>query len=177
MAQTGVDKYLNTMANQYTMQFNVYRDEKIGELPLAFYAEFKRRDEKYLMTKSIKVWSVENQQYVFVRKAEQALSVAEVRRFAAEIDKHIPSFVPKKQEHMSTYFLGVIVVDGPVDKKVQKEIQRARKIKFLKYGWHGWADRYMAVVSLQEKNVFVHKKGREFVKGFENALTKEEAKS
>lgn len=176
MTQMNMQKFINEMANQYTIQFNVYRDEKLGDIPLDFYAEFKRRDEKYLMTKTIKVWSVENQQYVFVKRHNGAVTKKDIRSFANELDLHIPSFVPKKQEHMSTYFLGVIVTDGPVEKSVQRDIKRARKIKFLKYGWHGWADRYMVIVSLKERCVYVHTKGREFVREFENALIKEEAK-
>lgn len=171
MSETMSKKFINEMANQYTIQFNVYRDETIGTIPLDFYAEFQRRDEKYLMSKSIKVWGVEVQQYAFVTQ-EETISTEFIQRFAREIDRHIPMFVPKKQDHMSTYFVGVIVTNESVDTELIKQIKRQRKIQFLKYGLHGWADRYIAVVSIKDQRVYVHKKGREFVTAFENVLLK-----
>ncbi|MDT8859852.1 hypothetical protein N0O92_06370 [Alkalihalobacillus sp. MEB130] len=176
MTEAIVKKFINEMANLYTVQFNVYRDEVIGELPLDFYAEFQRRDEKYLMSKSVKVWSVETQQYAFVRH-EENLSKEKLQKFANVLDKSIPSFVPGKQEHMSTYFLGIVITNESISHDLQKEIQRMRKIQFLKYGWHGWADRYMAVVSLKDKRVYINKKGKEFVTTFQDALVKGEVNS
>ncbi|MCL7747103.1 hypothetical protein [Halalkalibacter alkaliphilus] len=171
MTETQVERFINQMANKYTVQFNVYRDETIGDIPLNFYAEFQRRDEKYLMSKSVKVWSVETQQYAFV-KQEDNLSKEKLHQFAKVLDSHIPSFVPEKQEHMSTYFIGVIVTNESIEKQLQNYVQRARKLQFLKFGWHGWADRYLAIVSLKDKRVYVNRKGKEFVKAFEEALMK-----
>ncbi len=172
-----MSKFINEMANQYTMQFNVYRQEKLGATDLEFYAEFQRRDEKYLMTKTIKVWSVENQQYAFVKKKSSSLTKEDITKFATEIDVHIKEFVPEKREHMSSYFVGVIVTNHQVDKQVLREVRRARRIQFMKFGLHGWADRYIAIVDLTEKKVHINNKGREFIKGFEDALLKREAKS
>ncbi len=174
MTELSMKRFINEMANRYTMQFDVYRDEKIGDIPVDFYARFLRRDEKYLITKTIKVWSVENQQFVFVKGVDGPVHVNEIRSFVNEIDRHIPLFIPSKQEHMSTFFLGVIVTNEAIDKHALKEIKRGRKIKFLKFGLHGWVDRYMAIVSLKDKKVYVHHKGKEFTTGFEEALIKGE---
>jgi hypothetical protein len=176
MKNIEMKEFINEMANQYTMQFNVYREEKLGKTELDFYAEFQRRDEKYLMTKTIKVWSVENQQYAFVKSQANGISTEDIKQFAKEIDTRIKEFVPAKRDHMSTYFVGFIVTNQPVDKKVMKEVRKARKLQFLKYGLHGWADRYIAIVDLTERKVYVNNKGREFVKGFEDALLKGEAR-
>ncbi|GAE33554.1 hypothetical protein [Halalkalibacter akibai] len=175
MTGTKIEKFMNEIANRYTIQFNVYRDECIGTIPLNFYAEFQRRDEKYLMSKSIKVWGVEVQQYAFVT-TQETVNRQFLDDFARQIDDQIPSFVSSKQDHMTTYFVGIIVTNESVSKEIQKQIKRLRKIKFLRYGLHGWADRYMAIVSLKDKQVYVHNKGREFLTGFEAALEKEEAK-
>ncbi|NEU30810.1 hypothetical protein GN156_08475 [bacterium LRH843] len=175
MEQLTMKKFMNEMQNLYTTRFNVYRDEKIGNIPLSFYAEFKRRDEKYLMTKTIKIWEVENQQYVFVKEQDGAVTIEDIQNFAQELDRNISSFVPDKQDHMSSYLVGVIVTNESVEKKVQKAVQRSRKIKFIKCGLHGWVDRYMAIVSLKDKCVYVQTKGREFVTGFEKVLAKEDS--
>ncbi|GAE25436.1 hypothetical protein JCM9140_1431 [Halalkalibacter wakoensis JCM 9140] len=173
MTETHVETFINEMANQYTVQFNVYRDERIDDIPLDFYAEFQRRDEKYLMSKSVKVWSVETQQYAFIKRVDN-LTKETIQQFAQAIDRNIPNFVPGKQEHMSTYFIGVLVTTNSVNEELQNYVKKARKIQFLKYGWHGWADRYIAIVSLNDKKAYVNKKGKEFVTAFEDALKKGE---
>ncbi|WP_017728172.1 hypothetical protein [Halalkalibacterium ligniniphilum] len=173
MVDNKIDKYIHEMANRYTTQFNVYRDERIGEIPLDFYAQYQRKDEKYLMTKAIKVWGVENQQYVFVKKQESPLSIQEITAFGREIDKQIKEFIPAKQEHMSTVFLGVIVTNQLIQRDVIKEVKRSRKLRFMKYGLHGWAERYIAIVQLDRKEIHVNKKARDLLKGFEQTLTGE----
>ncbi|UTR12041.1 hypothetical protein MM300_07045 [Evansella sp. LMS18] len=168
-----MDTFVNHLANLYTSQFNVYRDKTIGSTTFAFTAEHYRKDEKYLMTKAIKVWGVENQQFVFLKKQEKAVTVQDLKHLKGEVDRQITSYTPDKKDHMSSVFLGVIVTDQPVDPAIRKEVKRGRKLLFLKYGWHGWAERYLVIVDLREKQVLVNKKGRVFVKGIEDTLNME----
>lgn len=174
LKMTNIRKFVNEMANQYTRSFNVYREDQVGDIPVDFYAEYKRTDDKYLITKTIKVWSVENQQYVFVKSFLKEITVDDVRSFSRAIDRNITKFIPEKQEHMSTYFVGVMITNQSLNPAILKEIKRSRRMKFLKFGIHGWADRMMAVVSLKDNCVYVHPKGKEFVSGFEEVLKKEE---
>ncbi|MEB1806442.1 MAG: hypothetical protein LPK26_03900 [Bacillaceae bacterium] len=163
-------QYINDLANLYIGSFNVYRDEKLGEIPLAFYAEYLRRDEKYLMTKTIKVWSVENQQYVFISEQEKPISKRDIQQFGQSLLANVHQFVPSKQDHMSTTFLGAVVTNQPISKEVVSEVERFRKVKFIKFGWHGWAEFYIGVVNISEEKTYIHKKGKELLKPFELIL-------
>ena len=58
-------RFANELANKYTALYDVYRNEKLGEYTLPFYAIYRRRDERYMISKRIKVYGVENQQIVF----------------------------------------------------------------------------------------------------------------
>ena len=103
--------FANELANKYTIYFDVYRDEKIGDLPLAFIALFKRRDERYMITKKIKVYGVENQQVVFASVCEGQIPENFVRLYKDTILQNMKSFIPEDSEHMSTIVIGFIITD------------------------------------------------------------------
>lgn len=165
-----MNSYLQNVANGYTTKFNVYRNEELGNIPLAFRAEYHRRDEKYFGTKSVKVWGVENQQYVFTVKKETTVTVNDIEILEDKLIEHISSYVPGRTEHMSTIFVGVIVTNEDVPKEIEKLVKRKRKIKFINWGMHGWAEIYIAVVQLSNQKITVHRKGKEHMTLFSHCL-------
>ncbi|AGT30747.1 hypothetical protein M493_02065 [Geobacillus genomosp. 3] len=163
-------RFAHELANKFTLYFDVYRDEQPGDFPLSFIAHYKRRDERYMVMKKIKVYGVENQQLVFAAVANEPVSLEFVRRFQDVIDQHKQRFIQEDAEHMSTIVLGLIVAEGALDKAVLKEVRKFRKVKFLKFGWHGWVETYVAILHPDQKTVHIHPKGRSFVKSIETLM-------
>lgn len=177
MTETAINHFINELINKYVIYFDVYRDEKIGETPLAFKALYKRRDEKYLITKTIKVWGIENQQCVFVTTPEGELTKEFIQQFEKDMQGSVNEHVVQHRDHMSTIFLGVVVTDQPVTEAFVKGVRKYRKLKFIKYGLHGWAELYLAIVDLNGEVVYVNPKGKTFAEPLEKTLkTKEERK-
>lgn len=174
MASTDyLQKFVHELTNKYVPFFDVERDEILGSTPLAFKAEYKRRDERYMITKNIKIWSVENQQFVFVSMMPKIVTVDFIEQFKRDLEKSIQKYIPKHGEHMSSVFLGIIVTDQNIEKKVLKGVKRYRKVKFIKFGFHGWAEIYVAIVDIKQMQLFIHPKGRQFVKPIETMLREE----
>jgi hypothetical protein len=169
-----IKHYINEIINKYVIFFDVDRKDKIGKTPLAFSALYKRRDEKYLITKTIKVWGIENQQCVFVATQEEPLKEEYIQQFEKDIRENINQYVGQHKEHMSTIFLGVVVTDQPVTEAFIKGVRKYRKVKFIKYGLHGWAEMYLAIVDLKQEKVYVHPKGDTYVEPFIKTLKKKE---
>ena len=61
---------------------------------------------------------------------------------------------------MSTVVLGIVITDQDVDKKVIKEVKRYRKLKFIKFGLHGWVDMYSVLINLKDRKIYVHPEER-----------------
>ncbi len=169
--------YINEIINKYVVFFDVYRGDKIGQTPLAFSALYKRRDEKYLITKTIKVWGIENQQCVFATTREVPLTEEFIRQFERDIRENVDGYVAQHKEHMSTIFLGVVVTDQPVPEAISKGVRKYRKVKFIRYGMHGWAELYLAIVDLHNEKIYVHRKGDTYVEPFLKSLKKKEEQS
>lgn len=166
--------FAHKLANKYTVFFDVYRDEKLGKFSLPFFAIYRRRDERYMISKKIKVYGVENQHIVFASICEE-LTTAFVREFQQTIEQNISRYIPGDDEHMSTIVLGIVITNQDVDDKTLKEVKRYRKLKFLKFGLHGWVEMYVVLVNLQNRTIHIHTKGKKFIQSIEKML-KEEVK-
>lgn len=174
LKQQPIDKFIHQLSNKYVTCFDVYRDETLGDTPLAFMAKYKRRDEKYMISKKVKVWGVENQQYIFVTSTTEPVSNDLLNRFQKNIRDQLDQYVVQHHEHMSTIFLGVVVTDQPVGENLVKGVRKYRKLKFIKYGLHGWAEVYIAIVDLQQESVYIHPKGKPFAEPLEKMFIKED---
>ncbi|GAA0373611.1 hypothetical protein [Bacillus horti] len=161
-----VHSYINQVCNLYVHHFDIYRNQKMEGFDLDFMAAHKRRDEKYMISKNIKVWGVENQQYIFTATSKQSISKEFIAQFKSSLNQVMPDFIPYKKEHMSTIFIGVVITNQTVSKTIEKEAVKYRKLKFLNFGWYGWAECYLAIVSLKENKIAIHPKGQPFVKPF-----------
>ncbi|WP_216830475.1 hypothetical protein [Alkalihalobacterium elongatum] len=166
MSVTVSNSYLDEIVEKYSRHFNIYKEKRLGSIPISFYAEYKRRDEKYFMSKSIPIWGVDNQQYVFVWEKDAEVTKDDVQTFAKELLKSSSSYVPSHNEHMSSILLGVIITNKPIEKDVVKEVKKLKKLKFLKFGMNGWLECYVGLVHVQNKEVYVNRKGREYMQHF-----------
>lgn len=170
---SNIHTFVNDLANKYTVYFDVHRNEVLDDIPLAFMAQYQRRDERYMFTKRIKIYGIENQQIVFTTIYENKLTEKFVQEFKERIEANFEQYISKHEEHMSTIVLGLIVTSGEIDQAVAKEVIRYRKLKFLKFGLHGWAELYVAIVHHQDKNILVHAKGKPFVESIEKLFNEE----
>ena len=164
--------FVNELANKYTALFDVYRDQKIENFSLPFIAIYRRRDERYMISKKFKVYGVENQQIVFTTLCEK-LTTSFVEDGQATMERNISKYIPEVNEHMSTTMLGIIITNQDVDGKILKEVRRYRKVKFIKFGLHGWIELYTVVINLKDNSLNVHPKGKSFVESIEKMLNEE----
>lgn len=169
-----LSRFINDLANKYVYEFDVYRNEQLGDIPLAFMAKHFRRDEKYMISKKVKVWGVENQQYTFVTIQRDMVTNQFLNQFQKEIRDRIEQYVLQHKEHMSTIFLGLVVTTQPLAEQLAKGVMKYRKIKFIKYGLYGWAEVYIAVVDLHQERIYIHPKGKPFIEPLEKMFLKGE---
>jgi hypothetical protein len=123
-----------------------------------------------MISKKVKVYGVENQQLVFTTVHHDKPTPDEIRNFQQAIQENMYTYIPEDNEHMSTIVLGITIIDSPLDDDVIKEVKRFRKLKFLKFGFHGWVEMYAVLINLQDSAVYVHPKGKPFVSSIQKML-------
>lgn len=168
--QKEIQAFAGHLANHYTPFFDVYRDEVIADFPLTFLAIYRRRDERYMITKKIKVYGVENQQIVFTTCCFDELDIAFFKKLQDAMEKTVKEYIPEHEEHMSTVVLGIVVVNQKVDEKLLKEVRRFRKLKLLKFGFHGWLEMYWVLINLWNHSITIHPKGKPFISSIKKIL-------
>lgn len=175
MAQENIQKFLNYLKSRYAHLFDIYEEGNLDDIPLAFTAVHKRRDERYMLSKKFKIYGFENQEIAFTTVHEEALKVDDIDRFIKSMENNFKAYMKEHEEHMSTIIYGIIVTNETVDQTIAKKVRNYRKVKFLKFGLHGWVELYLIVVNLKDNKLWVHPKGKPLVKIIENYFNMESA--
>ncbi|MDQ0215460.1 hypothetical protein J2S13_001877 [Oikeobacillus pervagus] len=160
---TQTPTFIKKLQDTYAPFFNIEENVPLGDTSIDFIAHHLRKDEKYMLSKSIKIWGVENQQIVFVISPKIELSTTWVHQYLHNIIQQADHYIPSHDEHMSTVLIGLIITDQPTDQTLLKEVKKTRKVKFLHYGIHGWIEIYLGLVHVQNQTITIHRKGKPFV--------------
>lgn len=127
MSITKAERFINQLENALKHQFDVYGNDKLESLPLRFSAHYYRRDDRYMFTKNVTVWSVENNQHIFLYEAKTA-SIEEFEQFKQELDQYIRQHKSKRTSHMSSIYIGIFLTanspDPIVERKAKKRLEK-----------------------------------------------------
>lgn len=164
-----VKDYLNEVANRYVAYFDITRNIEVQQQPIYFHAHYVQRDERYLMSKAVKMWGVEHEQHIFVKEPTTMITKKEAEQFILSLKKEIEKNETKNEDHMSTIVIGLIpiVSNKEVDNDLKKFMQKFRKFRFVKYGLHGWFEYYIGLIDYHHQTIYIHKKAKPFLQGFD----------
>lgn len=159
------DQFIRSFENKLKHQFNVYTKDDLGTMPLRFSAHYYRKDERYMMTKDITIWSVENNQHFFLYETTQATE-SEFEQFKQELDAYIFKHRATTPSHMSSIYIGLFFITQTPNPSLIKKAKRSRKVSFIKWGLHGWYERYIGILSLDSMDIHMNRKGKPFIQPF-----------
>ena len=118
--------FLETLRDSYSAYYDIHENESFTELPLVFRADYSSRNEKYWLTKNIKVWGNETNEYCYLFSSP-SFDVETVNKC---IDYAIADGQPRvkpHKEHQYTNFKTVFVADGFDDETIK--VIKKRKFK------------------------------------------------
>lgn len=155
--------YIEELENKLMRNFDLNRDYKIDDEEYDLFARYYLRSEKYFLTKSAKIYGMESNEYILVKK----YSYLDNRRFDAFTNKMIDSIdklVEPHEEHMASIITGVILIDklqDEIDDILLKKISKFKYHKGFSLGLKGWVDVRIILVSLKDRLIIANKKGKE----------------
>lgn len=157
------ENYLENLENKLRTSFDICRDHTIKEQKFDLYGRFYMTTERYLLTKKAKIFGIENNEHILVRKVD-LLNRSSFDEFKENIVSLIDDIVDPHPEHMSSIVTGVIVVDKSIesiDKDIFDDIGNYKFHKGFSFGLRGWVDVRLLIVSLKDGIVISNKKGKE----------------
>jgi|Deesub1362A_J573_1020465.scaffolds.fasta_scaffold04300_4 arginyl-tRNA--protein-N-Asp/Glu arginylyltransferase len=155
--------YLEKLKQSYRSFFDVYTDKKINDELFNIYAKSNIKNEKYLGTKSLKIWGYENNEHCLVKTYNNKIDEENIDELVHCLRGCINILVKPHLEHMLSVITCVVVTTEGYS---EKAIRKAKKVKISRafaFGFKGWCDVRLILVDLKHNAVYTNKKGREVI--------------
>ena len=157
------DVFLEVLKDSYSAYYSIIPDVEC-ELPLAFRADYVARDERYWLTKSVKIWGNEKNEFCYVFSAERFTADLAQRCMDWALQDGLPRVKPHS-EHQCTN-IKVVMVGDTVDPDTLKAVQKKSYTKSYKFGLHGFSNLLAGVTDLSTEQTVTNKEGHELVPYF-----------
>ena len=151
-------RFIEVLKDAYSAYYDL-KTEVETELPLAFQADYRNRDEHFWITKSAKVWTNEKNEFAYIFSAPAFDTAMIDRCIAYALEEGLPRVRPHK-EHQCTNIKVVFVADS-LEKDCAKAVQKKHFTKNYTIGLHGFSNLLTGAVALDTQKVWTNSEGHE----------------
>lgn len=153
--------FLEIVRDAYSAYYTILPvSEGEEELPLAFRAEYKVRDEQYFFVKSAKIWGNEKNEYCYVFSAPGFDAALAEKCIDFSLQEMLPKVQPHKQ-HQYTNCKVILIADA----LGEDAVKAVRKKKFSRsYGplsTEGYTELLCAAVDLEKRKTYANRVGHD----------------
>lgn len=150
--------FLEIVKDAYSAYYSIVDDAQAPDLPLAFRADYRSRDEQYFFVKSANIWGNEKNEYAYVFSAPEIDPATARKCLDWALQDMLPRVKPHK-EHQYTNCKAIFITDTLSDETAQT----VKKSKFSKsYGFlstQGYTELIAAAVDLSTEAVVTNRVG------------------
>ncbi len=156
-------RFLEVLKDAYSAYYTLVEDVET-ELPLAFRADYKDRDELYFLSKKATIWANEKNEYCYLFSASD-FSPATVKTCVDyALADGLPRVKPHK-EHQCTNIKVVFLADK-ADDEVRKAVKKLSFTKNYKFGLWGFTNLLAGFVDMETQKTVTNAAGHELVPFF-----------
>lgn len=164
-------EYLSLMRERLTAAFD-FRDspEGLSKKP-DLWAVHNRTSEKYFLSKSISLYTVNNDEYVGLYGCKDKIKEADIDLVFDQFKRLIKE-LPTDEKHMSSIFTAALISEHEIDPKVIEAASVKKFHKDFRFTLRGWADFALILVDLSSGKIYSNAFGKKMMKNY--ALPKEQ---
>ena len=158
-----ITAYIENIEKKLKNNFDLTRNYDINGCFYDLFAEFHVRNERYFLVKKAVIYGVENNEYVLLKYFEN-INKDFCHDYTENLIKSIKDIVKPTNEHMCSIVTGVIVTDSISNEDSEYYKEFIKKFKYNKtfaFGYKGWVDLRLLLVSLKDGLISANKKGKE----------------
>lgn len=156
-------EYLDYIEEKLKANFDIKRNYVIDDYKYDFFAEYHLRSERYILLKKAVIAAMECNEYCLIKHFSN-IKESDIQIFTDSLIKAIEVLVNLDEGHMSSIITGVIVSEDKPDDDILKIIQKFKFHKGFLFGYKGWVDIRLILVTMNEKYIVTNKKGKEVLK-------------
>lgn len=156
--------FLGVLEDSYAAYYNIIKENLPEEFPIAFRADFYKRDERYWLTKSVKYYGNETNEFVYVFSADSFTGEIADACIRYALEEGLPRVKPHK-EHQYTN-IKVIFIANEYEPEALKAISSFRFQKSYHFSLWGYSNLLTTAVDVNDEKVWTNPAGREMKKYF-----------
>ena len=156
--------FLGVLEDSYAAYYNIIKENLPEEFPIAFRADFYKRDERYWLTKSVKYYGNETNEFVYVFSADSFTGDNADACIRYALEEGLPRVKPHK-EHQYTN-IKVIFIANEYEPEALKAISSFRFQKSYHFSLWGYSNLLTTAVDVNDEKVWTNPAGREMKKYF-----------
>ena len=134
------------------------------DLPLAFRADYCSRDERYWLTKSVKIWGNEKNEFCYIFSAKSFSPELAEKCMDWALADGLPRVKPHS-EHQCTNVKVILIADS-ADEAVKKTVAKRAFTKNYRFGLHGYTNLLTGLTDLGTEKTVTNREGHELVPYF-----------
>lgn len=157
------EDYLKNIEKKLQNNFDIKRNYIIDDYKYDFFAEYHLRNERYILTKKTVIDAMEVNEYCFI-KYFNSINQYDLQSFIESLIKNIDILVTISRDHMSSIITGIIVLDNRPSDEIINNIRKFKYHKGFAFGFKGWVDIRLILVTMNEQYIVSNKKGKEVCK-------------
>lgn len=157
------------LEEKYSRFYDIKEPPSFVSFPVELYARFYQRNEKYLASKKINLWSLNQEEHCLV-KFYDTLTKADLEKMITTLKAGIEFLVNPHPDHMKTFLTGVFITREKISPELAGIVERFKYGKAFKFYLHGWCDLRLVILDLSSRQVICNSAGREVRKFYETLL-------
>lgn len=153
-------EYLENIEKKLQRSFDIQRDYIINDYKYDFFAEYHLRAERYILVKKAVIDAMESNEYCLIKYFD-SINQYDLQGFIDSLIEAIDVVVQADEGHMSSIITGVIVLKNKPSSDIIQIIEKFKYHKGFAFGFKGWVDIRLILVTMDEKYIVTNKKGKE----------------
>lgn len=157
------EQFLDILKDSFSAYYTIVENIDT-DLPLAFRADYRLRDERYWLTKSVKIWGNEKNEYCYIFAADAFTPELAQKCMDWAIKDGIPRVKPHS-EHQCTNIKVVLIADS-TDPETVTAVRKKSFTKNYRFGLHGYSNLLAGLTDLGTEQTVTNREGHELVPYF-----------
>ncbi|GMG96519.1 hypothetical protein [Tepidimicrobium xylanilyticum] len=153
-------EYLDNIERKLQSYFDIERNYNLNGYQLDLYAKYHFRNERYILSKKFVVYGYENNEHIFIKHFEE-IDEKCLKEFIDFLVNSIDDVVKPDENHMSSIITGVLVAKHKPNTEIIDAIKKFKYHKGFAFGFKGWVDIRLILVTIADKYIITNRKGKE----------------
>ncbi len=152
------ETYLKMLEDMYYRHFDIYEDREIGGREFDLYACCRITNERYMATRSLKIYQYNDYEHCLVRAGEKFSG----RELDDEFfDRCVEELIEVESGHHQSYLTLIQVVGKPLSSAEITRVENCSYSRSFWFGLRGWCDLRLLAVDLDRMKVFFNEEAKE----------------